>query len=141
MFQTNRTHPAWRDRRASCWAVGTRRNLNARRCFMAPILTHKSTPYISGLKSGVLRRFSDKRGIRTKLSLVPGDLLLHIASPSRSFLDLCISFDGSGSVQNAKRQNGIKKVQIPVRNREPRRRTGRGGFLAGSTRSFPRSVG
>jgi hypothetical protein len=28
---------------------------------MAPILTHQSTPYISGLKSGVLRRFSDKK--------------------------------------------------------------------------------
>ena len=37
--------------------------MKARRCFMGPILTHQSTPYISGLKSGVLRRFSDKMAL------------------------------------------------------------------------------
>ena len=58
LFQTKRVHPAWRDRIVSCPGVGTRRNLTARRVFMASIQAKPRHALYLLLKDGALRRFS-----------------------------------------------------------------------------------
>ena len=58
MFQTKRVPPAWRDRIVSCPGVGTRRNLTARRVFMASIQAKPRHALYLLLKDGALRRFS-----------------------------------------------------------------------------------
>jgi len=47
LFHTNRTHPAWRFKRASCSGVGTRRNLKASIVFMISILSQGEARLIS----------------------------------------------------------------------------------------------